>query len=177
MAAIHGVIGTAAIFSMQASISASLAHTAIRIFHLFLSPTNQRAQHHLRLFSWIQDFILMLLIQINRVLGTRNQKRIDVAGSQRTDAFRPSKHTLSLFILHNASRKCPIFVALALKRDSIFDPSAVREGRTRTRVVDLCHSSCKLDETGFSMKYPVVKIGLEPNSRGFYYVLRLRVDK
>jgi len=32
-----GDIGTAAIFSMQTSISISLAHTAIRIFYLFLS--------------------------------------------------------------------------------------------------------------------------------------------
>jgi len=38
MAAIHGVIGTAVIFSIQASMSVSLAFTAIRIFCLFLSP-------------------------------------------------------------------------------------------------------------------------------------------
>ena len=33
-----GGVGTAAIFSVQASISVSLAHMAIPIFYLFLSP-------------------------------------------------------------------------------------------------------------------------------------------
>jgi len=33
-----GGIGTAANFSMQANISVSLAHTAISIFYLFLTP-------------------------------------------------------------------------------------------------------------------------------------------
>ena len=44
-------------FSVQASISASLAHTTIRIFYLFLSPTNQSAQHHSRLLNWISGFM------------------------------------------------------------------------------------------------------------------------
>jgi len=47
-----GGIGAAAIFSMQATISASLAHTASRIFSLFLSSTNDSAHPRLRLFTY-----------------------------------------------------------------------------------------------------------------------------
>jgi len=47
-----GGIGAAAIFSMQASMSVSLAHTASRIFSLFLSPTNRSAHPPLRLFTY-----------------------------------------------------------------------------------------------------------------------------
>jgi len=45
-----GGIGAAAIFTMQASMSVSLARTAIRVFSLFLSLTNQSAKLGLRLF-------------------------------------------------------------------------------------------------------------------------------
>jgi len=52
-----GGIGAAAIFSVQASASVSLAHTASRMSSLFLSPTNHSAHPRLRLFSLpIQGF-------------------------------------------------------------------------------------------------------------------------
>ena len=43
MAAIHGGIGVAAIFSVQASMSVSLAHIAKRIFCLSLADESQRS--------------------------------------------------------------------------------------------------------------------------------------
>jgi len=47
-----GFIGAAAIFSMQATISVSLTHTASRIFSLFVSSTNYSAHPRLRLFTY-----------------------------------------------------------------------------------------------------------------------------
>jgi len=47
-----GGIGAAAIFSMQASMPVSLAHTASRISCLFPSPSNHSAHPRLRLFTY-----------------------------------------------------------------------------------------------------------------------------
>ena len=47
-----GGIGAAAFFSMQASMSVSLAHTTSHIFPLFLSPTNHSAYPRLRLSTY-----------------------------------------------------------------------------------------------------------------------------
>jgi len=47
-----GDVGVAAIFSMQASIPVSIAHTASLMFSLFLSPTNHSPHPRLRLFTY-----------------------------------------------------------------------------------------------------------------------------
>jgi len=47
-----GGIGAVAIFSMQATMSVSLAYTASRIFSLFLSSTSDSAHPRLRLFTY-----------------------------------------------------------------------------------------------------------------------------
>ena len=52
MALYMGGVGAAAIFSMLATMSVSLAHTASRIFSLFLSSTNDSAHPRLRLFTY-----------------------------------------------------------------------------------------------------------------------------